>query len=374
MNNLRMQKLAQLRGIVKTAAPTADPPELALQRKTVKMFRDAAKYLNQWMPKMDYDSAVRYLNRTFDFDYVTSSLTPADKTYLETNRAGNWDNYVSALTKIINDYYKKGRTTSGGGGGGSSAPTVTLKAPVNTILREVGTDEKDYLYTIISPTSFSYQMKGMATPKVVTTSYSKWNEAATNLNNLYTKQTPAATPAATPADPAATAAPVTPAAAGLDQAIVSKIAKVLTVGMTKPLAIATAGDEITQITQMSTFLEPKGGIMALASIIASKVGRTLGALNEADIATVSKAGQKELAINRGGQFAADTAVIMRQVNLLYKAFLDSKESLNAYWGKKASTSLDKKFVKAATLRRMRIRSQMEAAVDSSAQMGRSRVF
>jgi hypothetical protein len=114
--------------------------------------------------------------------------------------------------------------------------------------------------------------------------------------------------------------------------------------------------------------------MALASIIASKVGGTLGALNEAGIATVSKAGQKELAINRGGPFAADTAVIMRQVNLLYKAFLDSKESLNAYWGKKASASLDKKFVKAATLRRMRVRSQMEASVDSSAQMGRSRVF
>ena len=36
-------------------------------------------------------------------------------------------------------------------------------------------------------------------------------------------------------------------------------------------------------------------------------------------------------------------------------------------------SLNKKFIKAATLRRLKIRSQMEAAIDSSAQMGRARV-
>lgn len=47
---------------------------------------------------------------------------------------------------------------------------------------------------------------------------------------------------------------------------------------------------------------------------------------------------------------------------------------NTYLEKKSSSaSLDRKFVKRAQLRRLKIRSQMEAAIDSSAQMGRSRV-
>lgn len=43
-------------------------------------------------------------------------------------------------------------------------------------------------------------------------------------------------------------------------------------------------------------------------------------------------------------------------------------------GHSKGASLNKKFIKAATLRRLKIRSQMEAAIDSSAQMGRARVY
>jgi hypothetical protein len=132
--------------------------------------------------------------------------------------------------------------------------------------------------------------------------------------------------------------------------------------------------------------------MGLAAIIVSKVGGSLATLSGATLADINSSTQKELAVNKGGRFSGDVGIILRQVNELSKIGNRSPESL-AQMAKSLTmapatpaatpapaaaaqvvASLDKKFIKAATLRRMRIRSQMEAAVDSSAQMGRSRVF
>ena len=404
MKNLRIEKLSELRKIAAGVAPPPIAPNAAIvigkyidrinQAKTngeaTSLFNKAMKNLSipAGSPEATtlsnaYSKKIKQLVTATGNNlkqYPKPTMAETKGVYIARAKAGGSmqsDNDLGIFYDSM--IFQMGGGTAhptGGGSGGGSSEKVLLTAPVGTVLREIAANNEEYAYTIISPTSFSYTTKSNPTPITVTsTGFGKWDTAANTLNELYKTQSPsvAATPAAAAA-PATTGATTNPAATGPDQVIVSKIAKVLTVGMTKPLAIATAGDEIKQITEMSTFLDPKGGIMALASIIASKVGGTLGALNAADIATVSKAGQKELAINRRGQFAADTAVIMRQVNLLYKAFLDNKQSLNAYWEKKASVSLDKKFIKAATLRRMRIRSQMEAAVDSSAQMGRSRVF
>ena len=271
----------------------------------------------------------------------------------------------------------------GSGGGGGSYSKTPLIAPKGEILKEVGTDGKEYEYTVISPMSFSYTTNDMPTPKTVSAAgNSRWNDAAKVLNDLYAKKQQnvpetAATPTATPATPAATAEA---AETGLDQGLIQKVAAILQKAILYPLNIRSLQNEQSQIRSLSGKLK---GLTGLAAVIVSRVGGVLTTISGTTPEEINSSTQKDLAVNRGGKFSDDVGTIFRQINELFKIGNKNPESLdqlskNITISQKAATaantSLDKKFIKAATLRRMRIRSQMEAAVDSSAQMGRSRVF
>lgn len=285
---------------------------------------------------------------------------------------------------------KDGGTQSSGGG---SAKSSVINHPANTKLRD-----SNYLYEVMDPNnSFEWiDLKNktkQGTFNLSKMGIPKWNQAVAALNALTpepsatTATTPATATPAIPATPETTAAPVTPAATGLDQSLVQKVAAVLQKAMLYPLNVRSLQNEQDQIRSLANKLN---GLTGLAAIIVSKVGENLTTLSAATLAKINSSTRKELAVNMGGEFAGDVGTILIQINEISKIGNRSPTTLQQMAKSititqapvtppvtpvtKASASLDKKFVKAATLRRMRIRSQMEAAVDSSAQMGRSRVF
>lgn len=323
--------------------------------------------------------------------------------YLNGNSANarliNANTLAPNKTTKISDLFSAGKTDSSAGS--SSGPQATrtykeLKAPPNTVLEENGSDGKKYKYTILSNLSFSYIADGMNKPATVTTSYGKWNQAAENLNALYGKNSAAqaTTSATTPTTTAPAAVTTAPGKNVLDKSLVQKVMAVLQKALDKPLNIKSLANEQEQIRSLNN----KFGLVRLAGMIVLKVGEELKTLSSASLAEINTSTRKELAVNMGGKFASDVGAILRQVNEMYRMGNRSPESLkqlassvtigeaptsntatpaadnSADDGQVKKSSLDKKFIKAATLRRLKIRSQMEAAIDSSAQMGRARVF
>ena len=270
---------------------------------------------------------------------------------------------------------------SGGGSKGSDDKTAVIK-------RELwGTTLSDSAYKyMISNDGKSFQWANANKSGEHSQGDSKWGKMVDNLNLIPPTGQKRDTAKPTPATPETTAAPVTPAATGLDQSLIQKVAAVLQKASLYTLNVKSIQNEQVQIRTLGGQLK---GFIGLAAIIVSRVGGSLTTLSGATLADINSSTQKELAVNKGGRFSGDVGIILRQVNELSKIGNRSPESL-AQMAKsltmapatpaapvapaKASASLDKKFIKAATLRRMRIRSQMEAAVDSSAQMGRYRVF
>lgn len=292
--------------------------------------------------------------------------------------------------------------TSGRGGAQATTGYTALTAAPGIKLEEVGTDGRSYVYTIISPSSFSYTVDDSAL-KTVTTSYRNWNDAAKKLNTLEAdRRNKAATPATpTPAVTAPAVPAEAPAATTLDQALVQKVAAVLQKAEFTPLNIKSGGNEMDQIKSLKSVV---GGLIQLAAIIVLRVGDSLTTLPAARSSDITSGTRKDLAVNMGGRFASDVGIILRQVNDITKIRNQSKaefqklvKSVSITQGAQSpapaapattttpaaapatgaatatDASLNKKFIKAATLRRLKIRSQMEAAIDSSAQMGRARV-
>ena len=213
---------------------------------------------------------------------------------------------------------------------------------------------------------------------------------------------PATTPAVTPA--------VTTETATTTQAnpeLVSKIKEVLKRAKKEPLDIKSLGNEMLQIKQLDTSISSRGidGLGSLAALVASRVGNLLPNLERATVVQIQGARRKVLAANGRGFLSMDVNTILDSINDIYGEYNRAPSLfLNRYFTKPAApattptaapataaaatapaattaataatatdASLNKKFIKAATLRRLKIRSQMEAAIDSSAQMGRARV-
>jgi hypothetical protein len=278
-----------------------------------------------------------------------------------------------------------GSSSAGASGGGSRSGSKGSNDKTAVIKKELwGTTVSDstYKYTI-SDDGKSFNWVSAVKSGMHSQGDSNWGKMVDNLNLIPPTGETRRTTKSTPATPAATTAPVTPAATGLDQSLIQKVAAVLQKASLYALNVRSIQNEKDQIRTLSGQLK---GLMGLAAIIVSKVGGSLATLSGATLADINSSTQKELAVNKGGRFSGDVGIILRQVNELSKIGNRSPESL-AQMAKSltmapatpaaavtASASLDKKFIKAATLRRMRVRSQMEAAIDSSAQMGRSRVF
>lgn len=303
------------------------------------------------------------------------------------------------------------QSTSSSSGPQATRAYTELKAPAQTTLEEVGSDGKKYKYTILSSLSFSYIADGMNKPATVTTSYSKWNQAAENLNALYGKNSAAqATTSATPATTPTAATDGTTSGTGsqnvvqLDSELVRKVEIILRKAQTYTLNVGSVANEQNQIAHLKNIFNQSYG---LARIIVSRIGQTLSTIAAATIEELNATRRKDLAVHMKGKFSGDVGKILGQVNEIVKmenkspaSIQQLKSMLNVPAGQTAQqqvpassatppatpaasdkaddgqikkSSLDKKFIKAATLRRLKIRSQMEAAIDSSAQMGRARV-
>jgi hypothetical protein len=289
----------------------------------------------------------------------------------------------------------------------SGAPQGT-RAPVRpfTITHAVGTKLKDisYEYEIMDQNgSFEWidlnDSKKHGTFSLSQSGIPKWNKAVAALNALTPQTSPvaaavaAAVPAVTPA--AAPAEAATPATTVLDQNLIQKVAVVLNKALLFRLNLQSAQSEQDEIRSLKNKL---GSTDRLAAIIVSRVGENLKTLSAATLAEINSGTRKDLAVNMKGKFAGDVGTILRQVSEITRMENISRGSIKrlaerltetpasptatapttapvaeADDGQNKSASLNKKFIKAATLRRLKIRSQMEAAIDSSAQMGRARV-
>jgi len=277
-----------------------------------------------------------------------------------------------------------------------------LTAPRGTTLTETA-GNITYHYMIYAQNSFGFNTDGTDRYKKVDNSYSKWENAAETLNTLYGKTTPIAAAAPAVPAPAPAAAPAaTPATTVLDQNLIQKVAVVLNKALLFRLNLQSVQSEQDEIRSLKNKL---GSIDRLAAIIVSRVGENLRTLSAATLAEINSGTRKDLAVNMKGRFAGDVGTILRQVSEITRMENISRGSIkrlaerltetpasptatapttntpattapaaaDADDGQDKKASLNKKFIKAATLRRLKIRSQMEAAIDSSAQMGRARV-
>lgn len=306
----------------------------------------------------------------------------------------------------------------GTGRASSSGPQATrsptkLDAPPGTKLQELA-GSVVYNYTIIGPLEFSYftgktpeDKANEGSPKKVTSAYSKWERAAKTLNTLWATSgkaaaSPAQAPAATSA-PAAGTGSATPAASAAKppDAQETVVGQVLQAMYGTKMA-ETPGIDLTREKRvLKIVMDSLSGSVGTGQRYAFSVARVLldtnGALKASVPATAYEAMKSkdfltnlQVAINTlyksafewskaqargGGHHAGLWERIKAKTFSQADAGKILKDYITSGLNMKLVTSKnhDSKFVKAATLRRLKIRSQMEAAIDSSAQMGRARV-
>jgi len=294
------------------------------------------------------------------------------------------------------------------------------------------TDTSGYTYvTAADGKSLTFSINKSA-PKTLNQYYSKWKDVVKNINSLpipaaTTTATPAATTSPSPAAAATTSSGGVTAQTVVSDQVIMNVAKVLTdvYGGATYAGRTVFRNEMGMVREMINYLNGVGGQLGvslnsaetLAQIITGPIRPGLGTF-----AKVSLDGVSERTMEK--QYRQELNVIMTAVKGLFdrigkKAGLQKLLSYNsnlkeAYTnslsksnsstatqtanpaappaapvippatpvapaaeaddGQVKKSSLDKKFIKAATLRRLKIRSQMEAAIDSSAQMGRARVY
>ena len=295
----------------------------------------------------------------------------------------------------------------------TSGPQATT-APIKptTITHAVGTKLKDdsYEYEVMDQKkSFEWiDLRNRSKHGTFSLSQSgtaKWNKAVAALNALTPQTSPvAAAPVAAAvtqaAAPAATTATTTQEAS-FDPALVSNVSIILRNASTRAYAMLIPGNQQQQLTTMFRAINAAASSLGingvinpsqfLANIIIAQLGpEALAGIGK--ISGISALRQGEIKRQAGQEVAR----LMSEVNKTYESYGgdDFKRMLRSFSskmkkaeasppatastaeaddGQNKSASLNKKFIKAATLRRLKIRSQMEAAIDSSAQMGRARV-
>jgi hypothetical protein len=333
--------------------------------------------------------------------------------YIQRARAGGStmtdDNLGKNYDSMLPKAKAKGTTTPTAPKPQATRGVTKLVAPVGTKLQELS-EEVVYNYLISGPLEFSYftgktpeDKTNEGSSKKVTSAYSKWEQAAKTLNTLWDTSGKGAAPSTV--TPAATTAPAAPTEAVKPSEtevtadkMVSNVAKVLTdVYGGATYAGKTIRNEQGMVKKMMEFINSVAqsagktinSAETLAKIITPSIRNGLGRFSTADTVGLSekdmeKTYRAELDLimsairglndrtgGLGGMKGYDKLVsFSKELREMYPAYYASKAKKT----KEASDSLDKKFIKAATLRRLKIRSQMEAAIDSSAQMGRARVF
>lgn len=203
--------------------------------------------------------------------------------------------------------------------------------------------------------------------------------ASTVSNDTYIKpEVPAAQEAAKPAAPE-TATP----ASTLDAGLVQKVEFILGRAMNYSLNVKSGHSEKAQISKLVSAVESTkksgSGLNFLAQMIVASAPNAFQAIAGADLATLGKATMKDLAVHRNGAYSGDVGVILGKINEIAANYAKDKGLFDkiAVQPKtapaKAASKYPAKIIRLASLRRLRVRSEMEAAITGCAMPGRDRV-
>jgi hypothetical protein len=301
---------------------------------------------------------------------------------------------------------------STGSGSGSNGDSTDVIKPG---LRGQTVSDKDYTYKIDSVgLSFSWTDKYNHTGDHKQGD-SKWGEMVRNLNKL---NAPAPAATALPSTPAAPAAAPAPAAGSTEskntytseEALLAQVLQ----NMYDNKLVGTPGLDLrNEVRVTKIIMDGVGGGVGKGKRYASAAARVLLNQNAGLAEPIKGANYNSLIKNT--EFLGS---LQQAINGLYKTAFTWSKSLSrtspahaGFWKRIKSKSFDEqtassivgayikeglnfsyegsgstteketskayssknKFIKAAKLRRLKVRSQMESAIDSSAQMGRSRI-
>ena len=345
---------------------------------------------------------------------------------LEYEEKGSYETFIQAIEdgKVYKNYLNSAADTSAditadspkiqesrqnlnrisGSGSGSNSNGDKTDVIKEELWRQTVPDN-DYTYTIgTDGKSFSWTSKDNSKPGTHKQGDKNWGIMVSNLNKLAAPA--AAAPEAAPAAAAPEAAPA--AAAKSENTYTSEealLAQVLQKMYDNKL-VGTPGLDlrnevrVTKIIMDGAALAAGGTGVGQGQKYANAAARILLSKNSALAGTIKGADYNSLIKNT--EFLGS---LQQAINGLYKTAFTWSKSLSksdsahaGFWKRIKSKSFDEqtassivgnyikqalkfstassnnnKFVKAAKLRRLKVRSQMESAIDSSAQMGRSRI-
>jgi hypothetical protein len=320
-----------------------------------------------------------------------------------------YDSEVKKLKEKANSSTAKPNTQKGGG----STKPQTARAPARPLVinHPEGSrlQDKTYLYEVMDPgNKFKWQLLSDKNKTGIfersSVSADKWNRAVNVLNSLAPISTPSAAPATAAAPttpPAGTTETASPSGGNIvsnDPQLVSNVAIILQKASTRAYAMTVPGNQKKQIREMlqaAVEAAAEAGIEGevnpsqfLANLIITKRGsasfsgigkiQDISSLSRGDIKSNAKEEVRMLmeAINElytlygGGNPAAMKAKFRAVITRGLRAKQQQQQPPTS---STAAASFDPRIKKLAKLRRLRVRSQMEAAIEPSAKLGRSRI-
>lgn len=244
-----------------------------------------------------------------------------------------------------------------------------------------------YHYFIDGPLAFTWTKIGDNTAKGTgnfTSTNKNWEAAVKNLNLLKpeTQQAQATTaPVATTENAKPTEQTATPAST-LDAGLVQKVEFILGRAMNYSLDVKSAHSEKAQIAKLVSAIESAkksgSGLNFLAQMIVASSPNAFQAIAGADLKDLGAATMKDLAVHRNGKYSGDVGVILGKVNAIAANYAKDPTTITGIKTQpsapaKAASKYPAKIIRLASLRRLRVRSEMEAAIVASAMPGRDRV-
>jgi hypothetical protein len=410
------------------------PEEMAKDKKTIrdsiqekfnKLIDDIFANLYKYKDRQTKDQALAYVKRMIYEYFPQGSLTANEsslfndkeekKTLFDDMVSGNYQSLVEVIDNIYGGS-SSGRATSGG----SSRPQATtgeirINEEHSGLTDLVDGNDPRFVYTTAPDGSWAdYTFEGKPGSRRLDKTFKNWPEVVTQMNKFpigNAKKTPAAGATAAPAATGGAAEaqkaekPVDSGqVASFDPQMISNVSIILQKASTRAYAMTVPGNQKKQIKDMLAAIgvaATSAGISGvtnpsqfLANLIIAKRGpasfTTIGKMQ--DVAALSRgdiksAAKEEVRLLMEGVnevyriYGADDyqrmvrqfASVMRRGQAASAAQKEQTAQIPAAEGEATASYLDLKIKKLAKLRRLRVRSQMEAAIEPSAKFGRSRI-
>jgi hypothetical protein len=393
----------------------------------VEKWNEAAKTLNGLQKSASIGSFAEMRKIAEDIEYPEVYAAETKENYIERARQGGSTqsdaNLGANYDKFVASYSTQGKApASRSGSAAKSATPLKINYPIGTRLQD-----NSYIYRVEDPVSLFSWIENKTGGKSGTftlnqggVTVQKWNTAVTRLNDknnakviLEPKPTQPATPAAQTNVPAAT----TPTAAEQAKTEAQKPAeatrqfdpstlagvKAVLIRAAKPggfgLSVGTAANERRRIQKMIETISSSEGASIDAydfltkMLLVSPRGDTyltafFRGASQADIDAILNSPRKDVVADpKGGKYNRQVAAVLSVLNEVYDGDFseNNKKAIKDFKDKyvkasklnnditKTSSKVDPKIKKLATLRRLRVRSQMEEATESATRFGRSRI-